>query len=76
VKDYQTSIAELELFLREHPSAAECDEARILLGDAMMSLGRMDEAVAVFRSISKDSDQLHTEGVFKIGKAFATHGTV
>ena len=68
-KDYQTSIRELESFLREHPTAAECDEARILLGDAMMSQGRLEEAVVVFRSISKENVQLHTEGVFKIGKA-------
>ena len=69
-KDYQTSIRELEAFLREHSTAAECDEARILLGDAMMSQGRLDEAVVVFRSISKENVQLHTEGVFKIAKAF------
>jgi TolA-binding protein len=69
-KDYQTSIRELEAFLREHSTAAECDEARLLLGDAMMSQGRLDEAVVVFRSISKENVQLHTEGVFKIGKAF------
>jgi TolA-binding protein len=62
-KDYGTSIRELEAFLREHPSAAECDEARILLGDALMSQGRLDEAVVVFQSISKENVQLHTEGV-------------
>ena len=28
-KDYQTSIRELEAFLREHSTAAECDEAHI-----------------------------------------------
>src|SRR5262245_3737979 len=44
-KDYGTSIRELEAFLREHPSEAECDEARILLGDALMTQGRLDEAV-------------------------------
>ena len=70
MKDYQTSGAELEAFLREHPLATECDEARVLLGDTMMSQGRVDEAVVVFRSISKENIQLHTEGVFKIGKAF------
>lgn len=69
-KDYGTSIRELESFLREHSTAAECDEARLLLGDAMMTQARIEEAVIVFRSISKKNDQLHTEGVFKIGKAF------
>jgi TolA-binding protein len=70
MKDYPTSIRELEAFLRQHSTAVECDEARILLGDALMSQGRLDEAIVVFRSISKENVQLHTEGVFKIGKAF------
>ncbi len=69
-KDYQTSIRELESFLREHSTAVESDEARILLGDAMIAQGRLEEAVVVFRSISKENVQLHTEAVFKIGKVF------
>ncbi len=69
MKDYQTSISELEAFLSDHPGAQECNEARILLGDALMSQGRMEEGIAALRSISAQDPRLHAEGVFKIGKA-------
>jgi TolA-binding protein len=69
-KDYQTSIGELYAFLRNHPGAVECNEARILLGDALLSQGRMEEGIAVYQGISRQDTKLYTEGVFKIGKAF------
>jgi TolA-binding protein len=69
-KDYQTSIEELYAFLRNHPEAVECNEARILLGDALLSQGRIAEGIAAYQGISKQDAKLYTEGVFKIGKAF------
>jgi TolA-binding protein len=69
LKDYQTSISELEAFLRDHPRAEESDEARILLGDALMSQGRLQEGIVALRGISEQDDKLYAEGVFKIGKA-------
>ncbi len=69
-KDYQTSIEELSAFLSNHPGAEECNEARILLGDALMSQGRMDEGLSAFQGISGEDARLYAEGVFKIGKAY------
>ena len=69
-KDYQTSIKELNAFLRNHPGAEECNESRILLGDALMSQGRMEEGIAAFQGISREDAKLYAEGVFKIGKAY------
>ena len=69
-KDYQTSIEELGSFLRSYPGAEECDEARILLGDALLSQGRVEEGIAVFQGISRENAKLYAEGVFKIGKAY------
>jgi len=70
VKDYQTSIKELRAFLSDHPGAQECNEARILLGDALMSQGRIEEGIAAFQGISQKDSKLYAEGVFKIGKAY------
>ena len=67
---YQTSIKELEAFLSKFPAAEECNEARILLGDALMSQGRMEEGIAALRSITKEDAKLYAEGVFKVGKAY------
>ncbi|MFZ0710393.1 MAG: tetratricopeptide repeat protein [Terrimicrobiaceae bacterium] len=69
-KDYQTSIEELKAFLLNHPGADECNEARILLGDALMSQGLMDEAITAFQDISRGDAKLYAEGVFKTGKAY------
>jgi tetratricopeptide (TPR) repeat protein len=69
-KDYQTSVKELNAFLRNHPGAEECNEARILLGDALMSQGRMEEGIAAFQGISGEDAKLYAEGVFRIGKAY------
>ncbi len=69
-KDYQTSIEELSSFLRKYPGAEECDEARILLGDALLSQGRVEEGIDVFQGISRENAKLYAEGVFKIGKAY------
>ena len=69
-KDYQTSIKELDAFLRNHPGAEEGNEARILLGNALMSQGRMEEGIAAFQGISREDAKLYAEGVFKIGKAY------
>ena len=69
-KDFQTSIKEFSAFLRNDPGAKECSEARILLGDALMNQGRIDEGIAAFRGISREDAKLYAEGVFKIGKAY------
>ena len=70
LKDYQTSIKELGAFLSNYPAAEECNEARILLGDALMSQGRMEEGIAALRSITKEDTRLYAEGIFKVGKAY------
>jgi TolA-binding protein len=70
LRDFQTSVRELKAFLSDHPTAQECNEARILLGDALMSQGRMEEGIVALRSLSKADTRLYAEGVFKIGKAY------
>lgn len=69
LEDYQTSIKELRAFLRTHPGHEEGSEARILLGDALMNEGRMDDGIDVFKEIPKSHTRFHEEGVFKTGKA-------
>jgi hypothetical protein len=51
LKDYSTSVRELGVFLRDHPDAEECNEARILFADALMSQGRLEEGIAALRGI-------------------------
>lgn len=69
LEDYKTSIKELRAFMRAYPGHEETGEARILLGDALMNEGGMEEGIAVFRGIAKSDTRFHEEGVFKVGKA-------
>lgn len=69
MKDYQTSICELRLFLRDNPDSAEADEALILLGDALMATGEMQQGIAAYKRISQTNPRFFEEGWFKVGRA-------
>lgn len=70
MEDYTTSIKELYAFLRKYPGGDNIAEARVLLGDALMNEGRMDEGIAAFAGIPKNEVRFYEEGVFKVGKAY------
>jgi len=69
LEDYRTSIKELRSFMRAYPGHEETGEARILLGDALMNGGEMEEGIASFKGIPKADTRFYEEGVFKTGKA-------
>jgi len=69
LEDYKTSIKELRAFMRAYPGHEETGEARVLLGDALMNGGDMEEGIAAFKGISKADTKFYEEGVFKTGKA-------
>lgn len=69
LEDYKTSINELRSFMRKFPGHEQSDEARVLLGDALMNEGEMEEGIAVFKGISRTEPRFYEEGVFKVGKA-------
>lgn len=69
LEDYKTSIKELRAFMRAYPGHEETGEARILLGDALMNEGEMEEGIAAFKGIAKSDTRFREEGVFKTGKA-------
>lgn len=69
MEDYQTSIKELRAFMRACPGHEETSEARVLLGDALMNEGEMEEGIACFKGIPKADARFYEEGVFKVGKA-------
>ncbi len=70
LEDYTTSIKELYGYLRQFPDREENSEARVLLGDALMNEGRMDEGVAALKGINRADTRFYEEGVFKTGKAY------
>jgi len=69
LEDYQTSINELSEYLRKYPGGEESSEAKVLLGDALMNEGQMEEGIAALESIPSSDTRFYEEGVFKISKA-------
>jgi len=54
--DYETAISQFERFLETYgDEAPDADEARLLLGDALLGMGRSDEGIAAYRSIRPES---------------------
>jgi TolA-binding protein len=70
LRDFKTSIRELQAYLKKYPGHESNDEALVLLGDALMDQGRMDEGIAAFQQISPDDAKFFEEGWFKVGKAY------
>lgn len=69
LEDYRTAVKELRSFMRKYPGHEEAGEARILLGDALMNEGEMEEGMAAFKGISHEETRFYEEGVFKTAKA-------
>lgn len=67
--DYPTSIAELRAYLRTHPGEESNGEALVLLGDALMATGEMEEGMAALARIPAEDVRFFEEGWFKTGKA-------
>jgi tetratricopeptide (TPR) repeat protein len=67
--DYATSIAELRTYLQQNPGHESNGEALVLLGDALMATGEMDEGMAAFARIAPEETRFFEEGWFKTGKA-------
>lgn len=69
LKDYETSIQELTDYLKRFPGGEQSSEAKLLLGDALMNEGLMEEGIAAFSGIPKEDTRFYEEGVFKVTKA-------
>ena len=69
LRNYKASVAELRAYLKANPGDESNNEALVLLGDALMSVGEMDEGIAAFKRIPPTEVRFFEEGWFKIGKA-------
>jgi len=69
MENYPSSIRELRAYLKNFPGHEHASEARILLGDALMNEGKMEEGLAVLKDIPSSDTRFYEEGVFKSAKA-------
>ncbi len=67
--DYEASISGLTAFLGEYSESPHVDEARLLLGDAHLARGELEEGMAQYAAIRPESTSFFEEGLFKTGEA-------
>lgn len=68
--EYPESIGLLGKFIEEHPGDELLDEARLLLGDALLGEGEIERGVEVYRRIRPEATRFFEDAWFKIGKAW------
>ncbi|HEY8901798.1 MAG TPA: tetratricopeptide repeat protein [Chthoniobacterales bacterium] len=65
-----TAIRELRAYLKAYPGHESNSEALVLLGDALMEQGDIEEGIAALKQIPSNDSKFFEEGWFKIGKAY------
>ncbi len=67
--DYPAAIAQLENFLETDANDPLADEAKLLLGDALLGEGEIERGIAVYKNIRPVARRFFEDGWFKTGKA-------
>jgi len=67
--DFSLAITELNDYLQRFPAGVNRDEALLLLGDAYMDEGEIEQGIASLKKIDPTQTKFFEEGWFKIGKA-------
>lgn len=68
MKDYALAETELKDYLKKFPQGEENAEARLLLGDALLTQAKSDEGKEVYASITPESGRFHEDAQFKLAK--------
>jgi TolA-binding protein len=69
MEKYPEAIKEMQAYLRDYPGESEASEAHILLGNALMNEGFMEEGIAEFKKIPPEEVKAYEEGVFRTAEA-------
>lgn len=64
---YEDSIQELRSFVQKFPQTQDAGEAKVLIGDALCSLGEIEPGLESYRSVVQGTRYWHDEAQFKIG---------
>lgn len=69
IEHYSDAIKEFQAYLKAYPGEFEASEAHVLLGNALMNEGFMEEGIAEFKKIPPDEVAHYEEGVFRTAEA-------
>tara|TARA_R110002096_G_scaffold292391_1_gene486899 strand:+ start:3845 stop:6721 length:2877 start_codon:yes stop_codon:yes gene_type:complete len=69
--DYVTAIDQFRSYLESYgDDSPNADEAKLLMGDALLGEGLAEEGIAAYKSINPASTRFFEDGWFKVGKAY------
>jgi TolA-binding protein len=69
--DYENAAKDLQVFLTKHEQTSSyTNEARLLLGDALLAIGEIDKGITTYKKIDPTETKFFEEAWFKIGKAY------
>ena len=69
MEKYPAAIDELHAYLEKFPGETENSEARVLLGNALMNEGFLEDGIAEFKKIPPEEVNPYEEGVFRTAEA-------
>jgi tetratricopeptide (TPR) repeat protein len=69
MEKYPAAIDELHAYLEKFPGEYENSEARVLLGNALMNEGFVEDGILEFKKIPPDQVKPYEEGVFRTAEA-------
>jgi len=67
-RDFEPTLAQLDAYLASFPEDRNVGEARVLRGDTLMGLGRLEEAAETFAAVGPEAGSLFAYAVFQVGK--------
>jgi TolA-binding protein len=69
MEKYPAAIDELHAYLEKFPGETENSEALVLLGNALMNEGFVEDGILEFKKIPPENVKPHEEGVFRTAEA-------
>lgn len=73
LRRYDAALGAVEGYLENHPYDGHAEEARVLRGDILMGMGRLEEAVEAFATVGPEAGRLFPYAVFQVGKIHRAH---
>ncbi len=67
-RNFDSALEVIDRYLKSFGRHQRADEAKVLKGDILMGLGELDNAVALFQSVSLENSDLYLYSIFQIGK--------
>ncbi|MGE9292752.1 MAG: tetratricopeptide repeat protein [Puniceicoccales bacterium] len=70
MRNYDEAEQALTAYLKEYPNGSYAEQARVLRGDTLMGLGKLDSAADQFTQVGPEAETLYPYAVFQTGKIY------